>query len=137
MVAGGIALLAGVVAGVALMALRRLQREMDGQHTQVRALQQDLRALCNAAVTVGERIARIEQEVKRQAARQNELGAMKERLESLDADERSFAQAVKLARKGAGTDELMDICGLSRGEAELIAMMQRLKTGSHSSGSVR
>jgi hypothetical protein len=40
----------------------------------------------------------------------------------------AYELAGKLARKGASLDELMDTCGLSRGEVELIAT---LNTSSH------
>jgi len=38
----------------------------------------------------------------------------------------AYDLATKLARKGASTEELMETCGLSRGEVDLITMLQRL-----------
>lgn len=37
----------------------------------------------------------------------------------------AYELASKLARKGANTDELMETCGLSRGEVDLITMLNR------------
>lgn len=41
----------------------------------------------------------------------------------------AYELASKLARKGASTEELMETCGLSRGEVELVTMIQRLGQG--------
>jgi hypothetical protein len=46
-----------------------------------------------------------------------------------DGDGRAYSQAIKLVQKGASVEELMEVCGLARGEAELIAMMHRLEAG--------
>lgn len=40
-------------------------------------------------------------------------------------DEISVRQAIELARKGATVDELIDICGLSQGEAELMCSIHK------------
>ncbi len=87
--------------------------------------QNDLRALCNAAVNVGERVNRLELDQQKLGRRQDELGHRQAQIGSGDSGDQSFEHALKLAKKGAGTDELMDVCGLSQGEAELLAMMQR------------
>jgi hypothetical protein len=38
----------------------------------------------------------------------------------------AYELAGKLARKGASSEELMDTCGLSRGEVDLITMLNRM-----------
>jgi hypothetical protein len=38
----------------------------------------------------------------------------------------AYDLASKLARKGASSEELMDTCGLSRGEVDLITMLNRM-----------
>lgn len=111
--------------GVMLLFLR-VRRGMAEQGQSVLAMQKDLRALCNAAVQVGERLNRLEQEIKGVQSRQRELGSRQDKLDLAEPEARTFDQAVKLVRKGATVDELVEICGLSRGEAELIAMMHRL-----------
>ncbi|RMF13042.1 MAG: DUF2802 domain-containing protein, partial [Gammaproteobacteria bacterium] len=42
-----------------------------------------------------------------------------------DAQRVSYNEAVRLLQMGASLDELVDACGLSRAEAELIAALQR------------
>ena len=125
-----LALLALVVAGFALamawlvgQGSRRMLRE---QQQTLETVQKDMRALCHAAVQVGGRVNRLEQAVKQLQQRQQELGQRQDKLVHPEPEARSFEQATKLAQKGASVEELMDICDLSRGEAELIKMMHRL-----------
>ena len=79
---------------------------------------------------MGERVNRSEGELKNLQQRQQELGVRQNNMVQSEGQEVSFDQAIKLARKGSSVEELMEICSLSRGEAELIAMMHRLDPGS-------
>jgi hypothetical protein len=40
-----------------------------------------------------------------------------------EADHRSFQVATKMALQGANVEEIVDVCGLTRGEAELVRML--------------
>jgi hypothetical protein len=71
----------------------------------------------------------MEAELKGLQQRQQELGVRQDNMAHSEPLEASFEQAIKLARKGSSVEELMEICNLSRGEAELIAMMHRLEPG--------
>ena len=114
-------LLVGLI--VLLLRLKGVQRQQaEAQST----MQVDMRAICNAALQMGEKISRIEQENKTLKQRQQELGVRQDKMAQTDSHEAGFEQAIKLARKGSSAEEIMDICNLSRGEAELIAMMHRL-----------
>ncbi len=115
-----------VVVVLVTISLWRMKRVLLQQRQSQQTLQADLRALCNAAVQVGERVNRMEREQGLLQQRQQELGLRQETLAQAEPYEASFEQAIKLARKGSSVKELMDICNLSRGEAELIAMMHRL-----------
>lgn len=120
--------LAALVWAFALtLALREQRRQQAEQASANAAIQKDLRALCNAAVAVGQRINRAERRLQLLTERQEELGMRQERMDRGDPEAQSYNQAIKLATKGAGVDEIIDVCGLSRGEAELIAMMHRLE----------
>ena len=119
-----------VLAVGVMMLFLQLHRSAAEQGQSIVTVQKDLRALCNAAVQVGERLNRLEQELKGVQARQQELGSRQDKLDLAEPEARTFDQAVKLVRKGASVDELVEICGLSRGEAELIAMMHRLDNNS-------
>lgn len=110
-----------VVAG--LVAQRRTAARQDAALSN---LQNDLRALCNAAVGMGDRVNQMERRLRQVSERQEALGLRQEQLNQEDPEARSYNQAIKLAQKGAGVDDLVEVCGLSRGEAELVAMMHRL-----------
>lgn len=122
----GLAAAVGTLAlAVAIIAVV-LYRSGERHRFAMQAMQQDLRALCNAAVGVGERVNRLELQLKEIAARQEQLGVRQDRLDQGVGDDRSYDQAIKMVKKGASVDDLVEVCGLARGEAELIAMMHRL-----------
>lgn len=128
MSAESILTLAALTLALAAMALAMvLFSRLRAERVRLETVQSDVRSLCNAAVSVGQRLALAEQRLRQVAQRQDELGLRQEHHD--DPDARSYDQAAKLLRKGAGVDELMEICGLSRGEAELLTMMNRLEGG--------
>ena len=85
-----------------------------------RVLQGDMRALAAAASGVGERVRELEQ-------RLHSLSRRQEQQEINEPGGHSYLQARKLARRGAGAEELIDIYGLTRGEAELLSMLHRME----------
>lgn len=122
-------LIALIIVALFVFAMRlkgTLQQQLQSQAV----MQADLRALCNAAVQVGERVNRMGIELKLLQQRQQALGVRQDNMAHSEPLEAGFEQAIKLARKGSPVEELMEICNLSRGEAELIAMMHRLEPGS-------
>jgi hypothetical protein len=127
LVALGLALFAVVALALSALRQRHFVRE---QSRRLETMQSDLRALCNAAVQVGERVNLLEQGMKQLQQRQQELGIRQDQMVHAEPEERTYEQAVKLAQKGTPLEEIMDICNLSRGEAELITMMHRLDRGS-------
>jgi len=84
----------------------------------IRQLEQELGALCSASVGAGEHVVKLEQQVQRAVERQNQL-------EMRAIAERPYSQANQLVEKGANINELVETCGLTRGEAELLVMMRR------------
>jgi len=84
----------------------------------VQQIEQELGALCSASVGAGDHLVRLEQQVRRINERQSAL-------EMRSVSERPYAQASELVHKGADIEELMEACGLTRGEAELLVMMHR------------
>lgn len=119
-----LSLAALAVAFWALWLVLRLQRQLQTERARLETALRDVRSLGRAAMSVGQRLAQVEQGLRHIAKRQDELGLRQEYQD--DPDAKSYEQASKLLRKGAGVEELMDICGLSRGEAELLVMMHRL-----------
>ncbi len=84
----------------------------------VKQIEQELGALCSASVGAGDHLMRLEQQVRRINERQHVL-------EMRSVSDRPYAQASELVHRGADIEELMEACGLTRGEAELLVMMQR------------
>ncbi len=121
------ALIAGLTAAVAFQFfnIRRFRQEQTllrelcaNAGERIHQLEQELGALCNASVGAGEHVLRLEQQMQRIIERQNGL-------EMRSVGDRPYNQASQLVNKGANIDDLVDTCGLTRGEAELLVMMQR------------
>lgn len=85
--------------------------------------QNDLRALISASLGMGERMIDVEHRQRRLAERQ-------EQLDIYDAANQPYEQAIRMAQNGSKTKELVDICGLSETEAELIKIMHRFDKAS-------
>jgi hypothetical protein len=113
-------LLALLAALSAILMAFRLRAGLLRNRVQLDALQADLRALVSAAIGVGERVHRIEKSLKEVSHRQ-------EQIDQTDPGAQAYQQAIKMAQKGASAEELIEICGLTRGEADLIAMLHRME----------
>lgn len=140
-------------------AYRRQQKLQKAQMNSMRILQQDVKALVNAAVGVGEHVMNLERrqrelsaaqsstsiqlskqvqsQVHKQPQKQNQKQkpakqeaapaavSMPVRMQSYDYSDQAYEQAIKMVKNGADIREVARYCGLSRSEAELIAMMHR------------
>lgn len=63
---------------------------------------------------------------QRQEAMEQRMRELADRQESLlmrDPETRPYAQAIRMVQKGAPLEEIIDSCGLTRGEAELIVSL--------------
>jgi len=95
-----------------------LLEELQATQQRVLQLEQELSALCSASSGVGDHVVMLEQQVQRIIERQNTL-------ELRTCGDRPYSQASQLVHNGADIEELVGTCGLTRGEAELLVMMQR------------
>ena len=95
---------------------RRMAEELGRLGEEVGRLAGDLAGLCKSSVGAGERLVRLEQRVQRLTERLDQT-------ELRTAGDRPYAHAVKLVQNGAGVEELIESCGLTRGEADLIVML--------------
>ncbi len=112
----GIILMSVVLSLTQLIRIRNDKKRISTLESTVNELQNNFNALCSGSVGVGKRISRLESKARQQAERQF-------RLEHKAPDLQSYGNAARLANKGADMDELVDHCGLSRGEAELILFL--------------
>ncbi|MDZ7804191.1 DUF2802 domain-containing protein [Thiohalophilus sp.] len=104
-----------LLAGVAIHLLRRQNKQ---QQLTLAAVKNDLRALTTAAVSVGERLLEVERRQRRLAERQ-------EQVDIYDSANQPYEHAIRMVEKGASVEQLVDVCGLSTNEAELLHMMHR------------
>lgn len=112
---GGIVALFGV-----LLFVRdsRSQRIIDEQLAVIRRMQSDIHALTAGAINMGNHTESLEYKIRRVAERQ-------EQLEARDPMQQTYAHAIRLAQKGAEIDDLVENCGLAKGEAELLLRLHR------------
>ncbi|NOY71440.1 MAG: DUF2802 domain-containing protein [Gammaproteobacteria bacterium] len=96
--------------------LRRIQNIINEQSHGVERAQADVRALLTGAAGLGDHLGKVDQQMKRLDERLNELDLR-------DPISQSYEHAIKLAKKGAGIDELIETCGLVHDEAELLLRM--------------
>ncbi len=101
----------------------RLRARLEKQQDVLKALQADVAAMCAGAVKVGERLAQQEQRLQALGRRQDEL-----ELHEPSGD--NYRHAARLMGKGAELEEVMEDCGLARGEAELLVLAQKLEKAS-------
>ena len=117
------------------------------QHT-IAMLKRDMHALTSAAVNVGKRVHELERKPYQQPdspAKQQVKPTRTERVKkpvlkkveqdfvsqqvfhsSYEPANQPYEHAIRMAQRGARTEELMATCGLSPNEAELISMLHRM-----------
>ena len=84
-------------------------------------LYQNLKALVISMSLLGERLARMES----QLGRLQEQGEQRSLPSHQETGHNAFEAATKMVLQGANVEELVDLCGLTRGEAELIHMLHQ------------
>jgi hypothetical protein len=112
-----------LLAGLGLMALpaaRRPRRHDLLLAAEVRRLQKQLADLHGQVAATLQRFDRVEQVLQRKVA-----APVTTRTEAVPP---AYALAARLARRGISPEELMEACGLTRGEVELITTISRHDT---------
>lgn len=105
---------------VSLILISLLWRRLATLRSYQSRYESDLHAMVVAAVGVGERVHLMER-------RQRQLDERQEQLDHGDTGAQTYQQAIKRAQGGASAEELIEIYGLTRGEAELIALLHRME----------
>lgn len=101
----------------------RLKAQLVEQQDALRIMQSDVSAVCSGAVQLGEHVAHMEQ-------RSHQLNQRQDQLEMNGVGSQSYRHARKMMHKGAELEEVMADCGIARGEAELVALAERIKKAS-------
>ncbi len=94
-----------------------LTHRIDQMQEDLVSLERDLSAVCTSASRAGDRLVDAENRNRLIAKRQTEFEA------SMPNTVR-YKQAESMLRRGAADEELINSCGLSRGEAELLRCLQ-------------
>jgi L-asparaginase II len=99
-------------------AVLRLLKMYQHQAERIRTLQNQLSALCSGASGTDNRILQFEKTLSKMKDQQQTL-----ELSSHNGSARAYDHAIRLARKGAGVEQLIDNCNLSDEEAHLISRL--------------
>ncbi len=86
-------------------------------HRAIAQQQQKIDAQASALSVLGERVLALEEYLELVGSRQQKMAGE-------NSDPRYYQQAISLADQGLEADELMQRCGISRSEAELIATLR-------------
>lgn len=120
-VAVSVLLLAATALGVALWSAARvkaLQRRLMNQEMTVLSLRGALSALCTSEMAVDQRQAEMAQRLQMIAGQQEQMLLR-------DPDQGPYQHAIRLAVRGASREQLMETCGLTRGEADLLLFINQ------------
>lgn len=106
----------GVMAISVVMIKRQQSRTEQYFSDQVDNLFKEIRAVSHGSMGIGRKSLVLEQRIQ-------SLEDQIKVLQSLDSSDTSYAEATRLVEMGAGIYELMNNCGISRPEAELVTAL--------------
>ena len=112
--------IAAVLIGLEITRGIRHKKRMLQHDAVLRRLQNDVHALCAGSINMGNYLSSLEKRMSRLAERQDQL-------EVRDPIQQSYTHAIRLAQRGVDVNELMEQCGLARGEAELLLRVHSVK----------
>jgi hypothetical protein len=109
---------AALLGGLEYMRYTRTRKILNEQGAAMKRITKDMHALCAGAINLGKHVDGLEHRIRRLAERQDQL-------ELRDPMEQTYAHAIRLAQKGVDINDLVENCGLARGEAELLLRIHR------------
>ncbi len=122
----GIAIIALLVSNIMLIAMGFMAARLyfnapnaESEQEGFSSLRQDVKSVTFSLAAMNERLAKLEFQIGQLRESADKQGSSLGR----DSDQKSFKIATKLALQGANVDEIVELCGLARGEAELIRML--------------
>jgi len=103
--------------------IKKLQKEL-------KQARNDLKALTTSSLGVGSRIIELERQIRAIKLQPQQPVQQTTPVTMLEHSNQPYDHAAHLVQQGKDSDEIAKMCGISRNEAELIAMMQRLEKAS-------
>ncbi len=97
----------------------QLKKTLQIREKSTHRIQQDLHGLILCMRGISQRFEKQQKLIRSVTIRQNDLNA-------LSTNDSHYEQAVLLMDKGATVDELIQTCGLSKGEAELMSRINNI-----------
>jgi hypothetical protein len=121
-VLAGLVLALGAALAATAASLRQVRRAVAASEARLGELAREVEGATAIGVRAGERLRKLEQTGAQLGARLGQL--------ELRGEGRPYDQAIDLVRHGADADRLVRNFGLSRGEADLVALVHgRRKAG--------
>jgi len=90
----------------------------------VDSLAKEIQGISHGSVGVGRKVLLLEKHIEK-------LETVIEEIQKNDPAKVSYSEAARLVELGAGVEDLMNSCGISRPEAELVSALTESKTGSN------
>ncbi len=109
-----------VFIGVLLSFIIRSRKQRLQDYHNISELKRDLRALTSAALGVGERVLKVERNQNNKKIESNRSAKFSHN------NDVSYEHAIHLVQKGVKANELVNSCGLSQGEADLVSLLHRI-----------
>jgi len=115
-----------------LFLFRYQQQKNEKQTLKIISLEKNLHALANAAIGVGSRVLKVEREQRNKPApidtTEQFVSAINNNMpvDFYNSSNQPYEQAIRMAQTGASVDDIVNVCGLSQSEVELVCMMHRL-----------
>lgn len=111
-----IVMLCGSMLAMSIYVLRKIERLQARLDTDMRALRGEITAVGRGAIGLGKRVKLVQDRLQNTERRQEDL-------EYKDVGDVAISHASKLVQMGAGAEELVSTCGLSKAEATLLTLM--------------
>lgn len=119
-----------------LFLFRYQQQKNEKQTIKIISLEKDLHALANAAIGVGSRVLKVEREQRNKPTPTNAteqfVSAVNQNMpvDFYNSSNQPYEQAIRMAQTGASVEDIINVCGLSQSEVELVCMMHRFDKAS-------
>lgn len=104
-----------------LLALKRsVEKRVEKTERLLDALSNEVQGACQGSIGVGKRTLQLEKHLYA-------LGERLDEMQNNDPARVSYSEAARLVELGASVDDLMNTCGISRPEAELVSALTTKK----------